>query len=355
MTLERFCRQYGEQLDPPNLSFPPSTSLLSPSIQSTLYNRLFNDTTVWPQPPIPYQTRVLKTLIARIEEAIADPEEDEITDALLEKWTSLLSHPKPDPLKQAQQLTYISYTAPTPFPGASSPFSSSSQEEDKARTILTSESRGLILASGTTGFRTWEAALHLGTYLSTTAAGSALITGNRVIELGAGTGFVSLFCAKYLGPRRIVATDREPALVDCMVDCAARNEVDATKGGMFEAGIWEWGMPVGVSSSVPAMDNQTNNEEAVFDVALGADLIYDTDLIPLLVSTIDALFTTHKIKQFVISATLRNEDTFQAFLNACEQNGLKTDRIPFESPAPEHQTGFFHSTSIPISIYQITK
>jgi 2-polyprenyl-3-methyl-5-hydroxy-6-metoxy-1,4-benzoquinol methylase len=189
----------------------------------------------------------------------------EITEALLEKWTTLLTQPKPDPLAQAQQLSYIRYTAPTPFP---------STPAAPARTILTSESRGLILAGGTTGFRTWEAALHLGTYLST-EAGRALVARKRVIELGAGTGFLSLFMAKYLSPVRVVATDRETALIECMEDCARRNGVavaesdsgtaPAGDGGVFEAGIWEWGTPLG--------RRDEDEPEDVFDVALGADLV----------------------------------------------------------------------------------
>lgn len=45
--------------------------------------------------------------------------------------------------------------------------------------------------------------------------------------------------------------------------------------------------------------------------------IYDTDLIPLLLSTVTDLFEKYRIKEFIISATLRNQDTFQAFLAAC--------------------------------------
>ncbi|GES57783.1 protein-lysine N-methyltransferase [Aspergillus terreus] len=345
--IDLLARQYGEQLDPSLLTFPPARTLLGPAVQSALYNRMFDDATVWPQPPISYQTRVLKTLLARMEEAIRDPEEDEITEALLEKWTTLLTQPKPDSLAQAQQLSYIRYTAPTPFP---------STPAAPARTILTSESRGLILAGGTTGFRTWEAALHLGTYLST-EAGRALVAGKRVIELGAGTGFLSLFVAKYLSPARVVATDRETALIECMEDCARRNGVAAAEsdsgtapagdGEVFESGIWEWGTPLG--------RRDEDERENVFDVALGADLIYDTDLVPLLVETIRTLFTTHQIQQFIIAATLRNQDTFQTFLDACETSQLLTQRIDYSSPPPEEQTGFFHSHLIPISMYRITK
>ena len=117
--------------------------------------------------------------------------------------------------------------------------------------------------------------------------------------------------------------------------------------------------------------------------------IYDIDLVPLLVQTVKSLFEKYAVKEFLISATLRNERTFGAFLNACgafvpsrfsntgmdiihvcvcvcvwnqltgcacraEESALKVERVPFESPAEEVQTGFFHSTVIPIRTYKIT-
>lgn len=45
--------------------------------------------------------------------------------------------------------------------------------------------------------------------------------------------------------------------------------------------------------------------------------IYDPDVIPLLLSAIQDLFKNHGIKQFVISATLRNRATFEMFLHGC--------------------------------------
>ena len=161
----------------------------------------------------------------------------------MDAWSNLLTQPKPSSLQQAQQLAYIKYTAPD-------------THHHPARTVITSESRGLILSSGTTGFRTWEAALHLGTYLASSQTQFQL-QGKRILELGAGTGFLSLFIAKHLNPEVVVATDREPALIDSIRDCAQRNRL---REGVLVPGIWEWG----TSSSVDEME---------FDVALGADLV----------------------------------------------------------------------------------
>lgn len=45
--------------------------------------------------------------------------------------------------------------------------------------------------------------------------------------------------------------------------------------------------------------------------------IYDVDIIPLLTSTLRDLFENYELKEFIISATLRNQDTFKTFLSAC--------------------------------------
>ncbi|PYH42205.1 protein-lysine N-methyltransferase [Aspergillus saccharolyticus JOP 1030-1] len=375
-SLDRLVSQYYQQVELPSLSLPAEdATLLHPITQHALYNRMFNDSdpALWPLPPAHYRMRVLKLIIARLEQALTNPEEDEINDELLETWGTLLTQPKLPAIEQAQQLTYIKYTAPHSSSSSTlEPTPQVQQPQDSPRTTITSESRGLILSSGTTGFRTWEAALHLGTYLATdSTAARSLIQGKRVIELGAGTGFLAMFCAQHLRPKFVVTTDRELALIEQIQDCAGRNGLYDTPG-KFTAGIWEWGTRLdlpgfndatagGCSSDreeegdPPAGDAKDEATGLNFDVALGADLIYDVDLIPLLVATIGDLFTNYGLQQFVISATLRNENTFRTFLTACEAQGFTVEQIPFTSRPEAEQTGFYHSTAIPIHIYRITR
>lgn len=67
--------QYFQLVDPPNLALPPGNVLVQPAVQQALYEHMF-DETLTPLPPTTYRTRVLKQIIARIEESITDPEED---------------------------------------------------------------------------------------------------------------------------------------------------------------------------------------------------------------------------------------------------------------------------------------
>ncbi|KAJ5558072.1 hypothetical protein N7535_009562 [Penicillium sp. DV-2018c] len=347
--IDKLAAQYFQLVELPNLALPPGSVLIQPVVQAALYERMFNENTVFPLPPNSYRSRVLKQILSRIEESITDPEEDEINDDLMECWSTLVSQPKPSALQQAQQLSLVKYTAPKSNVGTGS---SSSTE----RTVTISESRGLILSGGTTGNRTWEAALHLGSFL-TSEAGEALVRGKRVIELGAGTGFLSLVCARHLGVRSVVTTDREPVLIDNIRDCVRFNLPEGRESIPIYPAIWDWGTPLEKSGDLAGLVSDEDGEGTglTFDIALGADLIYDTDLVPLLISTVRDLFENYHTKEFIIAATLRNEDTFRTFLVACETNSFTVETLPFESTPSAEQTGFFHSTSIPIRTYRISR
>lgn len=353
VSFDKLVAQYFQQVEPHLLEFPDGRTMIKSAAQSALYQRMFNEAALWPIPPLNYRARVLKNILSILEESISDPEEDEISDDLMECWSTLVTQPKPSALQQAQQLAYVKYTAPVPDADADAD-GTPSGEHRANRTIITCESRGLILSAGTTGFRTWEAALHLGSFLST-PAGQALVRGKRVIELGAGTGFLSMFCAKYLGVQSMVATDRELGLIQNIRDCMRRNELDPA---IFHPSIWEWGTRLSLTQCEPEDEGDaavSGSGDLAFDVALGADLIYDVDLVPLLLSTFRDLFENYHLREFIIAATLRNQDTFQTFLKACQMNDFQVECMPYQSPAAEMQTGFFHSTSIPIRTYRITR
>jgi protein-lysine N-methyltransferase EEF2KMT len=72
----RFRKQYFELLDPDKLHFPPAVTVIKPEVQAELYETMFNADKLSHPPPSKYQIRVLKALLARIEEAVADPDED---------------------------------------------------------------------------------------------------------------------------------------------------------------------------------------------------------------------------------------------------------------------------------------
>lgn len=175
-------------------------------------------------------------------------------------FTTLMSQP-PDPSSTADgesppQLSFVKYTLPQTPP-----------QQSQNNSVVTSESRGLLYGFGSTGFRTWEAALHLGTYLYCTETGQALIKNKRVLELGAGTGFVSLLCKKHLNAESMLMTDGNEKLVELFNStCLKANKLaddDDDDPPRIQGKVWEWGTPLSQDEGSPEQ----------FDIAIGADVV----------------------------------------------------------------------------------
>lgn len=62
-------------------------------------------------------------------------------------------------------------------------------------------------------------------------------------------------------------------------------------------------------------------------VVLAADVIYDPEIVPLLVGAIAALIPK---SYAIIAATVRNEETFHLFLDTCAARGLGTELLQLE-------------------------
>ena len=71
-----FRRQYLQLFEPDFLAWPPKALLRDPDAQRWLYQNLFDAEKRSRLPSDRYQLRVLKVLVAKIEQSIEDPEED---------------------------------------------------------------------------------------------------------------------------------------------------------------------------------------------------------------------------------------------------------------------------------------
>ncbi|KZF24254.1 hypothetical protein L228DRAFT_266602 [Xylona heveae TC161] len=329
-----FQRQYAQLLPVQTLAFPRPESLRKYSFQNCIYNEMFNREIIKFPPPDRYQLRVLKELVARIEKAIVDPAEDEVLDDLMSCLTEFLCSPLPSEIESAQQKAHVAYALPTP-----------SEVAEKSQNVTLLESRSLISSSGTTGLRTWEAALRLGTFFSLPSS-RHLIEGKTVLELGAGTGFLSILCSKYLSAKHVTATDGDEGVVESIKINASLNGINDSK--TLDSHVLRWGKPW----EETILDD--NVDERQYDVAIGADITYDGSVIPFLVSTLRDLFKRFPKLQFIISATIRNETTFKGFLEACENHKFHIQELNLNVPPMEEQTGFFHPTSTPIRIFAVT-
>lgn len=172
---------------------------------------------------------------------------------------SFLGSHLPSEAASAQQKAYVTYSFPHP---------PAEKDSNGAASVTLLEARSVISGAGTTGLRTWEAALLLASYLAS-EQGRTAVHGKRVFELGAGTGLLSILCAKHLGVSGIVSTDGDEAVVDAIRTNAFLNGLDGTnlKRQVVHTAALKWGGYM--NSSMFAEDFGME----VPDVVLGADVV----------------------------------------------------------------------------------
>lgn len=234
----------------------------------------------------------------------------------------------------AHQKSYVTYT-----------LSSLPLQDQATPTITLLEARNVFAGSGTTGLRTWEAALDLGNYLC--ANHDRLVRGKSILELGAGTGYVSILCAKYLGASHIIATDGSHDVVSSLSTNFYLNDLQDSSA--IECKELKWGQAL-VGGEHPEW-----NGGRKIDLCFGADLTYDEDAVPALVSTFGDVFELYPNLQIIYAATIRNPATFEKFLKACSANQYVIEVSKFGVEKAEVQEGPFYSDQFPIQICLITR
>ena len=174
----------------------------------------------------------------------------EILDDLVECLGQLMSRSQVSPTIAAQKKSFVTYTMPIIM--------------EHAPVIITLEARALLASSGTTGLRTWEAALRLATFLSI-EEGTQLVKNKNIIELGAGTGLLSILCTKYLGSKFVLATDGSGEVVDDMATNVFINGLEDSD--KLETAGLAWGHAL-----VDGVEQRFDGDRKL-DIILGADLV----------------------------------------------------------------------------------
>ena len=232
------------------------------------------------------------------------------------------------------------------------------------------EAKKIIGSGPNTGLRTWEAALRLAHHLHSRPE---LITSRRVLELGAGTGFLSIFCSAFLQPKAVTTTDGHEDVLKSLRDNVNRNRHLYSTGGAPTIQKLFWGDSedisrvtgrkiVGDPGSVQAVLNEkrmngahtrTCPSSASYDVIIGADITYEPDACKALAKTLSTLAKSNPYTDILISATQRNLQTLSGFLDECQSArcGLRVEVVNFEAPSSEKQTGLFHNIASPIQIF----
>ena len=239
--------------------------------------------------------------------------------------------------KAAQQRSIVSYYLPSDF------------TSQQPVCIYIEEARNLLAARGTTGLRVWDSSLHLAYFLST--EGTSLVEGKTVLELGAGTGLLSILCAGPLRAARVISTDGDVDVVESIeINANLNSAILKNPGGRadFEAKVLDWADTSALSHIFGHEGNRVP-----LDVVLGADITYDIDSQENLVTLFSTLKDRYPKVDILISTIIRSEETFTAFVDTSAKAGFHISSIPFNCPSLDQQQGFFHKTTPPIRILKL--
>ncbi|EEB06495.2 methyltransferase [Schizosaccharomyces japonicus yFS275] len=163
--------------------------------------------------------------------------------------------------------------------------------------VKINEDKNVLVKDGTTGLRTWEASMALAEYLYKHPVQS----GSKIVELGAGTGLVSILCAK-MGAS-VLATDGDERVCNDLQRNAELNDCKLT----VERLTWGKDM-IGYA-----------------DAVIAADVTYEGDL-SMLVRTIESAFDKNPQCKVILAATIRRQITFDRFLKLISH--LKIQDVP---------------------------
>jgi predicted nicotinamide N-methyase len=285
-----------------------------------------------------------------------------------------MSSELPSETTAVQQKSYVTFTT---LPENIS--REDEEGEDPTMTLL--ERRQLISGSLTTGYRTWEAALHLGAYFLS-GQGQELIKGKSVLELGAGTGFLAILCAKNLGATHVTTTDGDEGVVEALKENLFLNGLDDERKVLTS--VLRWGH--GVRGSWV----QDDFEEHPYDTIIGADIVSDlrTSIVawtPL--TTIDRHTTKQPptrwlpqsacFSSFVLvsKSSSQAQSAMQTLSRASGKlavsfdvslangtyaniilvrNRFEVEEIPFEAKPIREQKALFYAKAVPFKILSIT-
>ncbi|RMZ89634.1 hypothetical protein DV736_g3135, partial [Chaetothyriales sp. CBS 134916] len=335
--LIRYKRQLLQRVT--DIPLPPGTQLKDEGVQKWLIKDIFNDQVV-SDLGAAYLRRQLNRAIAAMEKAITDPTEEEVSNDLYELRSRLGALAAEERQKEATaaQKKLVRYHPPTDL-----------REPEQYIRIF---EKAQVLGYGSdTGNRTWEASLRLMHFLS---AHPQLIRGRTVLELGTGSGLLSIYCAAALGAKTVIATDISPQILQACQDNIELN-----------ASFWTDECRPPILRQLDLTNNlrviiQTQLQDAegnhvVPNIVLAADVIYDPEVARSLAQGLRmTVRSTSPGIEVIVAATVRNMELVEDFEQHFLVRLLEYERADqsWQLPVDFHeQKGLFHVVANEIRLY----
>ncbi|KAJ2952967.1 hypothetical protein O0L34_g7342 [Tuta absoluta] len=198
-------------------------------------------------------------------------------------------------------------------------------DNDLEKIITIKETKNMVV-NGTTGMRTWQAALMLADYM---ICSKDLFREKNILELGSGVGFTSIAISKYCNINSIMLTDCHNDVLKTIYENVQINfplhEPKKLGSGTVFSG--NTNIPLYLMMLDWTRINDFLND-FVPDVLIGADIIYDPIILKPLCKIIEHFFNKNKSLVVYIANVIRNEDTYKKFLELLDCQNMTCENVP---------------------------
>ncbi|XP_014598250.1 PREDICTED: WASH complex subunit 7 [Polistes canadensis] len=241
------------------------------------------------------------------------------------------------------------------FPGKDLHYRHFLQKHGDLKFITLKESINIV-SKGTTGLCVWQGALHLAEW---SYKNRNQFSGKNILELGCGVGLTGLSIINACSPKQYVFSDCHESVLDILCENVRLNLLPVLQDKVSnEICTLNDRTQLHIKynhSDVKVIDlkwedieNYTKEDHTVYDVILGADILYESTSFYSLIIGLNSFLTSNNYA--IIAATIRNEDTVKKFL---DQLG-KHDLTYLECDIPE-QTISIESNHAPVKILKVYK
>lgn len=214
----------------------------------------------------------------------------DVDDDLASELMTFLSHSQMGDSLQSDDLHHVSYSV-------------HDCEKSSEETVVTCRVTAVF---NEVGLKIWEAGWFLAEYI---LAYPEFFRDRCVLELGAGVGFSGLVLAACTRPRRVLLSDYAP---NVMQNLRYNVEINSSK----------YRCPVDVVTlDWDTWQPSEQGDELQPDILLAGDCVYDIASFPSLVRVLHAFMDmpSERQRMAIFASTIRNQTTFQAFLDQLEQ------------------------------------
>lgn len=204
------------------------------------------------------------------------------------------------------------------------------------------------------GLKIWEAGWYLAEYIITHPH---VFTDQTVLELGAGVGFTGLVLAGVASPKRVLLSDYGSSV---MQNLRYNAEINAPH---FQCSVdvvtLDW------DTWDPSDGAQDSGDAALRpDILLAGDCVYDVTSFPSLVRVLQAFLGQSSLstetartreRKAIFAVTIRNQKTFQAFLDQLAVFEIAYEDITTEALATMGKQMFPYSNRHEIRLCELTR